>query len=111
MPFPGKKTDSEIQNEEMENEQIEDDTEESESGSQLSVIMKHKIKYYQSLMFYNTIEIGVPVMLLQTITFLVRLIEEIEPSQLIEHLTRIATDPLIPHNIPDKEFRDIANKC
>lgn len=72
--------------------------------------MKHKNKYYQFLMFHNTIEIGVPVMLLQTITFLVKMIEEIDPGQLIEYLTRIATDPLISHDIPDKEFRDIANK-
>ncbi len=53
---------------------------------------------------------GIPVMLLQTIISLVKLIEETEPSQPIEHLTGIATDPLIPHDIPDKEFRDIANK-
>lgn len=91
-------------------EEIEDDVEDTEYGSHLSVIMEHKSKYYQFLLFHSVFEIGVPVMLLQTVIFLTNLIEKIEPAQLIEHFTSIATDPLIPHEIADKEFRDVATK-
>ncbi len=102
-------------NEEEENnvaddEEIEDDTEESDYGSQLSVIMEHHGKYYQFLMFHGTYEIGVPVLLLQTIIFLTDMIEKAKPNQLIEYFARIATDPLIPDEIPEKKFRDMANK-
>jgi hypothetical protein len=93
-----------------ENEEIEDDTDGPEYGSQLSVVMKHSNRYYQFLMFHDTFEIGFPVMLLQTIVFLVKLIEEAEPNQLIEYLTEISSDPLIPHDIADRAFRDVANK-
>jgi len=87
-----------------------DGSDDPEYGSQLSVVMKLKNRYYQFLMFHDVFEIGTPIMLLQTIVFLVKLIEEIAPGQLIEHLTEIATDPLIPHDIPEKRHRDIANK-
>jgi hypothetical protein len=92
----------------MHNEDI--DEAEPEYGSRLSVIMKHKNKYYEFLMYHDTIEIGVPVMLLQTITFLVKLIDDSDPEKLIEYFTTLATDPLIPHEIPDKKFRNAANK-
>lgn len=91
-------------------EKIEEDDEDPEYGSQLSVIMEHEKKYYQFLMFHSTYEIGVPVMLLQTIIFLTNLIEKTAPDQLIEYLNSICPDPLIPHEIPDKKFRDMANK-
>ncbi|TXJ22285.1 MAG: hypothetical protein E6Q24_21200 [Chitinophagaceae bacterium] len=70
--------------------------------------MKHRGKYYEFLMYFNGVEIGTPVLLLQTIIFLVKLIEEAEPDQLIEYLTSLSVDPLVPHEIVDKEFRDIA---
>ncbi len=98
------------ESEETEDEDIEDEIEDPEYGSQLSVLMKHQNKYYQFLMYHDVVEIGVPVMLIQTILFLVRLIEQTEPDRLIEYLTSLATDPLIPHELPDKEFRDVANK-
>lgn len=94
--------------EENEDAEIEDDYEIPEYGSQLSVIMKHQNKYYQFLMFHNTFEIGIPIMLLQTITFLVKMIENTKPGQLVEYLTNLSTDPLIPHEIPDREFREMA---
>lgn len=94
--------------EETGHEEIDDDSESPEQGSSLSVIMKHKNKYYEFLMFRGTIEIGIPIILLQTIIFLVKLIEETEPDRLVEYLTGVAADPLIPHEIPDKEFRDAA---
>lgn len=94
--------------EETEHEEIDDDSESPEQGSSLSVIMKHKNKYYEFLMFRGTIEIGIPIILLQTIIFLVKLIEETEPDRLVEYLTGVAADPLIPHEIPDKEFGDAA---
>lgn len=102
-------SDMEDEEEGDEVEGIEEDYESPEYGSLLSVIMEHKGKHYDFVMFYNSVEIGAPVMLLQTIIFLVKLIEETKPAQLIEYLTSIATDPLIPHSIHDKEFRDSAN--
>lgn len=94
---------------EFEDEDTEDDAENPEHGSQLSVVMKHKEKYYQFLMYHSTYEIGLPVIVLQTIIFLVDLIEKIDPAQLVVHLFGISPDPLIPHEILDIEFRDAAN--
>lgn len=91
-------------------EEIDDDAQAPEHGSRLSVILKHQNKYYEFLMFHDTIEIGIPIILLQTIIFLVKLIEESKSDQLIEYLASVATDPLIPHEIPDKEFREAAHK-
>ncbi|NLR67888.1 hypothetical protein HGH92_26525 [Chitinophaga varians] len=91
-------------------EENDEDFELPEQGSRLSVLLKHRNKYYEFLMFHDTVEIGVPIILLQTIIFLVKLIEETEPDQLIEYLTGVATDPLIPHEIEDKEFRSAALK-
>lgn len=100
--------DDDIEEVDMHDEDI--DEVEPEYGSRLSVIMKHKNKYYEFLMYHDAIEIGVPVMLLQTITFLVKLIDDSEPEKLIEYFTTLSTDPLIPHEIPDKKFRNAANK-
>jgi hypothetical protein len=86
------------------------DEAEPEYGSRLSVIMKHKNKYYEFLMYHDTIEIGVPVMLLQTITFLVKLIDDSDPEKVIEYCATLSPDPLIPHEIPEKKFRNAANK-
>lgn len=96
--------------EDIESEDFNDDESEPEYGSRLSVVMKHNNKYYEFLMYYDTFEIGVPIMLLQTILFLVKLIEETAPDLLVEYLTSLATDPLIPHEIADKSFRNAANK-
>lgn len=93
-----------------EDEEIGDDVESAEHGSQLSVVMLHQNRYYQFLMYHGTYEIGLPVMLLQTIIFLTSLIEKTDRKQLVEYLTSISVDPLIPHEIPDKEFRGIANE-
>ncbi|MFC6100768.1 hypothetical protein [Olivibacter domesticus] len=91
-------------------EEINDDSEPPEHGSRLSVIMEHRNKYYEFLMFHDAIEVGIPIILLQTIIFLIKLIEETEPDQLVEYLADVATDPLIPHEIPEKKFRDAALK-
>lgn len=88
----------------------EDALDEGDFGSSLSVIMKHRRKYYEFLMYHNTNEIGTPVLLLQTIIFLVKLIEEAEPDQLIEYLTSLSVAPLIPHEIEDKRFQEAARK-
>lgn len=63
-----------------------------------------------NLMYHDALEIGVPIMLLQTIIFIVKLIEETNPDLLVEYFTDVATDPLIPHELPDKEHRDVALK-
>lgn len=84
--------------------------EEEEFGVHLSVLLEYKTKYYQFSLFHNTWDIGIPVMLLQTIIFFSNLIERIEYDKLIEYLTSISIDALIPHEIPDKEFRAKANK-
>jgi len=85
-----------------------DEFEPEEQGSRLSVIMEHKNKYYELLMFHNTVEIGSPIILLQTIIFLVKLIEDTEPDQLVDYLADVSTDPLIPHQIREKEFSNVA---
>ncbi|WP_298709738.1 hypothetical protein [uncultured Chitinophaga sp.] len=101
----------EVEDDEEEGEEdFNDDVESPEHGSSLSVIMKNKGKYYEFLMYHNTFEIGVPVILVQTIIFLVKLIEESGPDQLVEYLTSLATDPLIPHEIADREFKNVALK-
>ena len=89
--------------EDVENDSIPD------YGSQLSVIMKYKHKYYQFLMFHNAVEIGSPVILLQTIVFLVNLISTTSAELLVDYLTDLSTEPLIPHLIEDSEFRNAAN--
>jgi hypothetical protein len=101
--------DDDIDDVDIHYEDMEDDEVEDEYGSQLSVVMKHKNKYYQFVMFYNTVEIGFPILLLQTIIFIVKLIEETEPGKLVEYLMSISPAPLVPHEISDKEHRDIAN--
>jgi len=102
--------DDELEDDEQEDDEMEDDAQYPEHGSQLSIVMEHKKKYYQFLMYHSTYEIGLPVMVLQTIVFLVDLIEKVEPGQLIDYISGIAIEPLIPHEIPEKDFRDAANK-
>lgn len=80
------------------------------AAGSLSVIIKHRNKYYDLLMYHDTMELGTPVILVQTIVFLVRLIEDTDPERLIEYLHGISPDPLIPHEIEDKKFRDSAQK-
>ena len=87
-----------------------DDNEITEHKTELSVLMKHKNRYYQFLMFTNTIEVGTPVMLLQTIIFLVNLIEANHSDKLVQYLTQLSIAPLIPHEIADCEYRDLANE-
>lgn len=87
---------------------VEDEN--TEFGGQLSLIMKQQGFYYQFLMYRSAFEVSTPVMLLQTILFLVKTVEDIRPDQLVEYFSNMASDPLIPHQIPDKEFRDTANK-
>lgn len=65
-------------------------------------------KYYDLVMYRNAVEIGTPVLLIQTIIFLVKLIGDSQPLKIVEYLTSIATDPLIPHQIEDMEFRESA---
>jgi hypothetical protein len=99
------------QNEDQDNDQeFEEDGDFSQYGSQLSVVMKYKSRYYQFVMYDNAHEIGVPLMLLQTIIFIVKLIEEAKPDQLVEYLTSLSTNPLIPHEIPDADFREVAKE-
>lgn len=100
----------EIESDDEEEDDFNGDVESPEHGSSLSVVMKNKGKYYEFLMYHNTFEIGVPVLLIQTIIFLVKLIGETGPDKLVEYLTALATDPLIPHEITDKEFKDAALK-
>jgi hypothetical protein len=90
----------------------EDDNldEDTEYGGQLSLIMKQKDLYYQFLMYHGTFEVGTPVMLLQTILFLVKTIEEVRSVQFIEYFSSMAIDPLIPKEIPYKGFKDDENK-
>lgn len=92
----------------QEDDDFQDDNEEPEYGSQLSVVMKHNDRYYQFVMYHNCVEIGTPVMLLRTILFLVKLIDDTAAAQLIEYLMEISSDPLVAHNIADKKFRDAA---
>jgi len=93
-----------------EEEEDFDEEKEPEYGSQLSVVMKQGNKYYQFLMYHDCFEIGFPVILTQTILFLIKLIEEVDPAQLVEYLIGISPHPLIPDKIPEKDFKRIANK-
>lgn len=97
--------------EEEENDEVRilnDDDEMPDHGSQMSVIMEHENKYYQFLLYDGAYEIAVPIMQIQTINFLVELIEPIPSDRLVRHLTTLSTDPLIPHLIEDKEHRELA---
>ena len=87
-----------------------DEDEDTEYGAQLSLIMKQQNLYYQFLMYHGAFEVSTPVMLLQTILFLIKTIEDISPDQFVKYFSSMSPDPLIPHEIPDKEFRDTANK-
>lgn len=103
--------DDEIDEEEVDEEdEFENNADFPEYGSQLTVLMKHKSRYYLFTMYDNTSEIGIPIMLLQTVVFVVKLIEETKPDDLVEYLTSISTAPLIPHLIPDPEFRTLAKR-
>jgi len=105
--------DGELEDEDLEEEDESDldDGEEAypDYGSQFSVVMKHDSKYYQFLMYHSKDEIGVPIILLQSIVFVVKLIEESNPDRLIEYLTSLSPDPLIPHQIGERRFRQAAN--
>ncbi|RKE52460.1 hypothetical protein [Sphingobacterium detergens] len=94
----------------LEEEDVEMIDEEKDYGSHLYVLLEREGKYYQFSLFHDVFEIGIPVMLMQTIIFFFFLIEKIEIEKLIEHLVGISIDALIPHEIKDKEFRDNAKK-
>ena len=79
-----------------------------EPGSFLSVIMEHKKKFYEFLMYHDAFEIGSPVLLVQTILFLVKTIDQFSAEEVIEYLTDLAPDPLIPHEIKAKKHRELA---
>lgn len=100
--------DDEMGDDELEDDELEDGSQYPEHGSRLSIVMEHRKKYYQFVMYHNTYEVGLPVMVLQTIVFLVGLIEKVEPGQLIDYISSIAIEPLIPHEIHEKDFRDVA---
>jgi len=100
----------EAETEEDEDDEVHvlNDGEMPDHGSQMSVIMEHENKYYQFLLYDGAYETAVPIMQIQTINFLVELIEPIPSDRLVPYLTTLSTDPLIPHLIEDKEHRELA---
>ncbi len=106
--LPIQEEDDEDEEYDPEQENI-NDSEEEVYGGKLSVVMRENDKLYEFLLYHDVLDIDKPVLLAQTIVFLVKVIEESKPDRLISYLRELSTDPLIPHEIiGDKKFKQSA---